>query len=80
MVKILLFILVFITYSFCDNISWNASYSKALKIAHEKNKNLMILITSSKEKKSNMILKEYFMNQDYIKYINENFVSLLVNI
>lgn len=40
----------------------------------------MIFIASSKTTKSNKILKEYFLNQDYIKYINENFVSVLVTV
>lgn len=80
MKKFIIFTLIFTTYLFSNNISWYASYDKALQVAHKEKKNLMILITSSKDKKSNEVLKNYFMNQDYIKYINNNFISVLVNV
>lgn len=40
----------------------------------------MIFIASKKSKKSNKILKEYFLNQDYIEYINKHFISILVTV
>ncbi len=80
MFKLLLLLILLISNLYSSNISWHSSYDKALQKAHKEQKNLMIFITSSKVKESNIILKEYFMNKNYIKYINENFVSVLVNI
>ena len=40
----------------------------------------MLFIASSKNNNSNEILKKYFLNQEYIEYINKNFVSVLITI
>jgi len=79
MKKILLLIL-FLSSCFSQNISWQSSYEKALIQAAKEKKNLMIFIASKKSKKSNKILKEYFLNQDYIEYINKHFISILVTV
>jgi hypothetical protein len=78
--KLLLFCTILITSLNATNITWYSSYDKALEEAHKQNKNLMIFISSNKTKKSNEILKKYFINQDYIKYINQNFISVLITI
>ena len=80
MKKILFIILVLKSFLFANNISWYASYDKALEQAHKEKKNLMILITSNKNKNSNKILSKYFLSQDYIDYINKNFISVLVTV
>lgn len=35
---------------------------------------------SGKDNNSNEILKKYFLNQDYIEYINKNFISVLITV
>ena len=40
----------------------------------------MLFIASSKDTKSNNILKEYFINQDYIEYLNKNFINVLITV
>lgn len=40
----------------------------------------MLFIASSKDNKSNEILKKYFINQDYIEYLNENFINILITV
>lgn len=63
-----------------NNISWYHSYDKALISAQKEKKNLMLFVASSKNNNSNEILKQYFLNQDYIEYINKNFVNVLITI
>lgn len=63
-----------------NNISWYHSYDKALITAQKEKKNLMLFIASSKNDNSNEILKKYFLNQEYIQYINKNFISVLISI
>lgn len=41
---------------------------------------MMLFIASSKNAKSTNILKEYFINQDYVEYLNKNFINVLITI
>ena len=63
-----------------NNISWYSSYDKALIVAQKEKKNMMLFIASSKNNKSKEILKRYFQNQDYIKYLNKNFINILITV
>lgn len=80
MKKILLLFVLFLTSLNAQNISWYSSYDKALEQAIKEEKNMMIFIASKKTTKSKEILQKYFLKQDYIKYINENFISVLVTV
>lgn len=40
----------------------------------------MLFISSSKDNNSNEILKKYFMNQEYIDYLNKNFINVLISV
>ena len=80
MFKTLFIIIILFSNLLANNISWNSTYSKALQKAHKENKNLFIFIASSKDKKSNEVLKKYFLNQDYIEYINKNFIPVLITV
>lgn len=40
----------------------------------------MLFIASTKSYNSNEILKQYFLNQDYVEYINKNFISVLITV
>lgn len=80
MIKTILLLSIFISSCFSNNISWYSSYNKALKDAHKQKKNLMIFISSKKTNKSNIVLSKYFMKQDYIEYINKNFISILISV
>jgi thioredoxin-related protein len=63
-----------------NNISWYSSYDKAFHIAQKEKKNMMLFITSSKDKNSNEILRKYFMNENYIEYLNKNFINVLISV
>ncbi|MFA6740028.1 MAG: thioredoxin family protein [Arcobacteraceae bacterium] len=80
MYKILLILILLLSNLFSNNISWYHSYDKALITAQKEKKNLMLFIASSKNNNSNEILKQYFLNQDYIEDINKNFISVLITI
>ena len=78
MYKILLILILLLSNLFSNNISWYHAYDKALEIAQKEKKNMMLFIASSKTNNSNEILKQYFLNQDYVEYINKNFISVLI--
>ena len=80
MYKILLILILLLSNLFSNNISWYHSYDKALEIAQKEKKNMMLFIASTKDNNSNEILKKYFLNQDYIEYINKNFISVLITV
>ena len=80
MYKILLILILLLSNLFSNNISWYHSYDKALEIAKKEKKNMMLFIASTKDNNSNEILKKYFLNQDYIEYINKNFISVLITV
>lgn len=78
--KILLLLIILFSSLYSENIKWHSSYAKALNIAHKEQKNLMIFIASSKTKTSNIILGKYFKNEKYNKFLNENFVNVLITV
>ncbi|MBP7742390.1 MAG: DUF255 domain-containing protein [Aliarcobacter sp.] len=80
MYKILLILILLLTNLFSNNISWYSSYDKALIAAQKEKKNLMLFIASTKDNNSNIILKNYFIDQDYIEYLNENFINVLITV
>jgi thioredoxin-related protein len=84
MYKILLILILLLSNLFSNNIqnniSWYSSYDKALEIAQKEKKNMMLFIASSKDKNSNEILRKHFQNQDYINYLNTNFISVLITV
>lgn len=80
MFKILLILILLLSNLFSNNISWYHSYEKALITAQKEKKNLMLFIASTKSYNSNEILKQYFLNQNYVEYINKNFISVLITV
>jgi thioredoxin-related protein len=80
MYKIILLLILLLSNLSSNNISWYSSYDKALEIAQKEKKNMMLFIASSKDKNSNKILRKYFQNQDYINYLNTNFINVLITV
>ena len=84
MYKIILILILLLSNLFSNNIqnniSWYSSYDKALEISQKEKKNMMLFIASSKDKNSNEILRKHFQNQDYINYLNTNFISVLITV
>lgn len=63
-----------------DSISWYGNYDKALQASHKQNKNMMILLISSKQKESMKIVKKLFMNKKYVSHLNKNYINILINV
>ena len=80
MYKILLILILLLSNLSSNNISWYNSYDKALEIAQKEKKNLMLFIVSTKDNNSREILKKYFQNQNYIEYLNTNFINVLITV
>ena len=80
MYKIILILILLLSNLFSNNIFWYSSYDKALMIGQQEKKNLMLFIASTKSYNSNEILKQYFLNQNYVEYINKNFISVLITV
>jgi thioredoxin-related protein len=61
-----------------DYVHWLGNYDKALEQAKKKQKNLMVFLVKNNCNRCNNIIKKQFMNQKYIKNLNEKFVSVIV--
>ena len=72
-------VLCFLTLSiYADHIHWLGNYDKALKKAQKEQKHLMVLLVKKECPFCNAIIKNYFMNQKYVGYLNQKFVSVIV--
>jgi len=69
----ILFLLVFSLNA--SYIKWQSDYEKAHIQALKENKNLLILLV---DKSSSELIKNSFLNQDYVEEINREFVSVYI--
>lgn len=60
------------------HISWKGDYEKALHLAKQSKKDLMVFVREKDSKDSQLMLEKTLLNQSYIKEINKNFVSVIV--
>jgi len=75
----MLFLLFFFTLSMnADHIHWLGNYDKALQKAQKEHKLLMVLLVKKECSSCNDVIKDYFMGQEYVKHLNEKFVSVIV--
>ncbi len=61
-----------------DHVHWLGDYNTALQKAHQEDKTLLVLVIKKDSTLSNTIIKNVFMDQTYIKYINRNMVPVIV--
>ncbi len=73
---ILLWLLPFIVSA--NHVHWLGDYDSALKKAHQEHKPLLVLVVKNEFPLCNTIIKNQFMNQDYIDEINQNMVPVIV--
>jgi thioredoxin-related protein len=78
MIKLISILSLLTVLSFANHIHWLGNYDKALKKAHNEKKPLMVLLVKNRCDSCNNIFKNIFMNQKYIKQLNENFISVIV--
>lgn len=74
----LCWILLFAAVLQAEHISWQGSYDQAHQKALKENKLLMVLLIDENCPLCHKMLCTTFMDQPYIKKINEKFVSALV--
>ena len=79
MLKILLWLHLFILSSFANHILWQSNYSKALKQAQQQNKTLMVLLIKNNSQACKDIVKNIFTNQPYIAKLNQKTIAVIVN-
>lgn len=74
-----LFTLCLLTISMnADHIHWMGNYDKALQKAQKEHKSLMVLLVKKECPSCNDVIRDAFMGQGYIKYLNQKFVSVIV--
>ena len=75
----MLFLLFFFTLSMnADHIHWLGNYDKALQKAQKEHKPLMVLLVKKECTSCNNVIKKSFMGQEYVKHLNQKFVSVIV--
>ena len=78
MIKIL-FALFFFTLSMnANHIHWLGDYDKALQKAQKEHKPLMVLLVKKECPSCNDVIKDSFMEQEYVALLNQKFVSVIV--
>jgi len=74
-VSVLLFLTVLVN---ADYVHWLGNYDKALKKAKKEHKNLLVYLVKNSCKPCNNTITKQFMHKNYIKTINNKFVSIIV--
>jgi len=75
----MLFTLFFFTLSInADHVHWMGNYDMALQKAHKEQKPLMVLLVKKECSFCNDVIKDTFMGREYVKYLNQKFVSVIV--
>jgi len=77
MLKILLF-LMFPILTVANYVHWQGNYDKAFQQAHDEKKVLLVLVVKNKTPLCHEIIKNVFMNQEYIEKINMETVAVMV--
>ena len=76
--KILLIVWFFTIFINADHIHWFGNYDKALQKAHKEHKPLMVLLVKKECPSCNDVIRDAFMGEGYIKYLNQKFISVIV--
>ena len=75
----MLFTLFFFTlFINADHIHWMGNYDKALQKAQKEHKPLMVFLVKKECLSCNDVIKDSFMGQEYVKYLNQKFISVIV--
>ena len=59
------------------SIKWYGDYEKALLLAKKQNKPIMLFIRKKNCSECKKMITSTFLNQDYIKMINEKYISII---
>ncbi|HIP19356.1 MAG TPA: thioredoxin family protein [Sulfurovum sp.] len=61
-----------------EHVHWLGDYNRALQIAHQTDKPLLVLVVQKNASLSSKIIKNVFMDQKYVAQINEKMVPVIV--
>lgn len=61
-----------------NHVHWLGDYNSAYQKAHASHKMLLVLVVKKDSPYSNSVLKNIFMNKEYIDTINEKMVTVIV--
>ena len=78
MMKILFTLLFLTLFVNADHIRWLGTYDKALQKAQKEHKPLMVLLVKKECTSCNDVIKNSFMKQEYVQYLNQKFISVIV--
>jgi len=76
--KLLLLICLSAIYLNASHLRWMSSYEDARKKAQIQHKNILVLLIQKDSAQINVIIKESFMNQEYIKRLEDEFIAVIV--
>ena len=77
-IKFILFWLFFPLIILANHVQWLGDYDTALQLAHKEHKPLLVFVVKHKDPLSNTIIKNHFMNHDYVDTINEKMIPVIV--
>ena len=78
MKKAFVFLTLFSLTLQSTHVKWLGGYDKALKLAKELHKPLLVYLVKNDTPECNTILKDYLMNQEYVPLLNKKFISVIV--
>lgn len=78
LLKVVLLLIILPLIASADHVHWLGDYNTALQKAHQEHKPLLVLVVKKNSPLSSKIIKNVFMNQKYIEYINENMIPVIV--
>ena len=76
--RFLIFVTLLILTLNASHVSWYGNFDKAHQAALKENKKLMVLLIEKDCKSCQEAIKTTFINQPYIKEINDSFISVIV--
>lgn len=74
----ILFWLLFTFISSANHVQWLGDYDTALQLSHKEHKPLLVLVVKYKDTLSNTIIKNQFVNHDYVDTINKKMAAVIV--
>lgn len=74
-IRSVIFLLLFGTILQGEHVRWSKNYEEAHKTALSQKRPLMVLLIDKKESR---VLQDLFMDQDYIKKINSELISVII--
>lgn len=76
--KYFLLLLLLPLLAAAGSVHWLGDYNTALRSAHKQHKPLLVLLVKKNDTASATIIRDNFMNQTYIKQINQKTIPVII--